>query len=422
MLNFIIKGIFRDRHRYLFPLIIVSVGVAILVFFLAFMQGYMDGFLRYNARFETGHVKIVTKAYAERISQKPYDLGLLDIGQDFAHWRQAYPQLDWVQRISFGALLDVPDQGGETRAQGEVAGFAIDIFNSPQERSRMNLDKTLKLGRMPSASGEIILSHAAFQKLELRLGDSITLIGATVHGSMSMMNFRVVGTADFGIVALDRGAVVADISDIRTMLDMICGAGEVLGFFKDGKYNRREVKKLTTDFNARFSGEDEFAATMLSLEEQNNLGYLIKIMDDALGSMSIVFIAILAIVLWNSGLMNGIRRWGEFGVRLAIGERKIDVYRSLVFEALILGVIGSLIGTLLGALISLYFQKHGFDMTAYGQNSSLMGENIVYTSITTANLVVGFLPGIVATVLGAALAGIAIFKRKTSQLFKELET
>jgi len=161
---------------------------------------------------------------------------------------------------------------------------------------------------------------------------------------------------------------------------------------------------------------------MISLSEQNNMGYLIRVMDQSFGIMASIFVLIMGIVLWNSGLMNGIRRWGEFGVRLAVGERKSHVYRSLLLEAVVIGIVGSAIGALLGALISLYFKKNGIDLTAYGQNTTIVADNVIYTTISLPMLLTAFIPGVFSTLLGAALAGIAIFKRQTSQLFKELET
>ncbi len=422
MLKFLIKGIFRDRHRYLFPLVLVSVGIAILVFMLSFITGYMDSFLDHNASYQTGHVKVVTRSYAEMINLKPIDAALLEIGPELEQWREAYPQLEWVRRVTFGALLDVPDSTGLTREQGDVAGFAIDIFNNPDEVERLKLESSLVSGEVPSEPGEILISHKAFEELNLRLGDPVTLIGSTVYGAMAMRNFKVSGSVEFGISALDTGAVVADISDVASMFDMPGGAGEILGFFRHGEYRDREAGELRDDFNSRFSGEGEFDPVMLTMMEQNNLGYFMKVMDESLGIMGLVFIILLGIVLWNSGLMNGIRRWGEFGVRLAIGERKAHVYRSLLGEAVVIGVVGSIIGIVLGGLISLYFQKNGFDMTAYGQNTTIAANNIIYTKLNAEVILTAFIPGILATVLGAALAGIAIFKRQTSQLFKELET
>jgi putative ABC transport system permease protein len=140
-----------------------------------------------------------------------------------------------------------------------------------------------------------------------------------------------------------------------------------------------------------------------------------------MGWMALVFVFIMGIVLWNSGLMNGIRRYGEFGVRLAIGEQKRQVYLGLLTEAFIVGIVGSCIGLVLGLGISLYFNKNGMDVSAYNRNTSILSENMVYTSITLKALIISFIPGVLSTLLGAALAGSAIYKRQTSQLFKELE-
>ena len=41
--------------------------------------------------------------------------------------------------------------------------------------------------------------------------------------------------------------------------------------------------------------------------------------------------------------------------------------------------------------------------------------------ITPEAYYIGFIPGVLATFIGTALAGLGIYKRKTAQLFKELQ-
>ncbi len=422
MFSFILKGILRDRSRSLFPVIIVAAGVLIIVFTLAFMQGYTVSMIRQNARFETGHVKIVTNAYAELITQKPYDLGLLDVGEELKQWQDAYPELSFVQRINFVALLDIPDSDGNTRAQGDVIGFALELLTDGADIKNMNLQEGLVRGKIPTSRGEILLSETAYQRLSLAIGDTITLIGSTIYGAMAIQNFELCGTLNFGYEAMDRGGVIADISDIQHFLDMEDGAGEILGFFTDGKYSGKRAEIVKTDFNNRFSDPlDEYAPVMLGLEDQNNMKAILKMMDLSLGIMTMVFIAIMGIVLWNSGLMNGIRRYGEIGVRLAMGEEKKHLYAAMIIESVFVGIIGSLIGTVLGLLLSWYFNIFGLDVGAYNRESAFLSENVVYTAIDIKTSLWGFIPGVLATMLGAMLAGLVIFKRKTSQLFKELE-
>lgn len=423
MFRFLLLGVLRDRHRYLFPILIVGSGVLIMVFMLALMSGYTDSFIRLNSGFETGHLKVVTRAYAKLLNQRPYDLGLLNVQTDLERWKETYPQLEWSERIKFGALLDVPDAHGETREQGDVAGFAVDLLSSSRERKLLSLDKALVSGKIPARPAELLLSDKAFQRLRLKLGDTVTLITSDIYGSLAMQSFRVVGTINFGVEALDRGAVIADIEDIRTMLDMEGGAGEILAFFKSGKYVQKDVARLRDDFNARYSvPEDEYAPVMLAMSDQNNTGYFLSLMDNVLGIFSLVFIIILGIVLWNSGLMNGIRRYGEFGIRLAVGESKLHIYWTLLLEAAIVGVVGSGIGIVLGLLLSWYFNIHGMDVSVFTRNSTLLTEDVIYTFISPQTALTGLIPGVLSTLLGAALAGLAIFRRQTSQLFKELET
>jgi putative ABC transport system permease protein len=129
----------------------------------------------------------------------------------------------------------------------------------------------------------------------------------------------------------------------------------------------------------------------------------------------------MSLVLWNAGLLGGLRRYGEVGVRLAMGESKGHVYRSLLAESVLIGLIGSVAGTALGLALSYWTQANGFDVSGFMKNSSMMMPGVFRTEVTSDSFYVGFVPGLFATFIGTALAGIGIYKRKTSQLFKELE-
>jgi putative ABC transport system permease protein len=50
-----------------------------------------------------------------------------------------------------------------------------------------------------------------------------------------------------------------------------------------------------------------------------------------------------------------------------------------------------------------------------------MFPNVVHARITPTDYYIGFIPGVISTVVGTMLSGVGIYKRKTAQLFKELE-
>jgi putative ABC transport system permease protein len=107
---------------------------------------------------------------------------------------------------------------------------------------------------------------------------------------------------------------------------------------------------------------------------------------------------------------------------LAIGEDKGHVYRSMIGEALLVGFFGSAIGTLFGLAISYYIQMQGIDISGMLQDASMVMPDVLRTQVTFGSFYIGFIPGLLATLLGTAISGIGIYKRQTSRLAKEMES
>jgi putative ABC transport system permease protein len=151
------------------------------------------------------------------------------------------------------------------------------------------------------------------------------------------------------------------------------------------------------------------------------MGQYVTMSEVWVNYISIVFVFAMSLVLWNAGLLGGLRRYGEVGIRLAMGEEKGHVYRTLIYESVMIGLAGSLIGTLLGLFFAWLIQKYGIDISGLMKGSSIMMPTTVRARITPADFYLGFIPGLISTVIGTMLSGIGIYKRQTARLFKELE-
>lgn len=423
MKYFLIKGIFKDKSRSLLPIIVVSIGVFLTVLMHSWVFGVIGDSIEIGANFNTGHVKITTKAYAEDAGQLPNDLALLEIDELNNRLKIDFPRIEWVDRIRFGALIDVPNENGETRAQAISVGWGIDLLNpKSSDIKRFNLESSLKQGKLPQNRGEALITLEFAQKFDVKPGDIFTLIGTTMDGSMSFSNYVVSGTVTFGVGVLDRGAIIIDIEDARNSLAMIDGASEILGFLPSGIYEKNAAEKVRQQFQAQYyDSSDEFSPYMQTLHEQDGMGELIDYSSYISFLLIFIFVFSMSIVLWNAGLLGGLRRYSEFGVRLALGEYKSHIYGTLLFEALIIGTTGSLIGTFLGLTLSYYIHSVGIDMSSFMPQSSIMMPTVVRTHVTSVSYYLGFIPGILSIVLGNALAGIGIYKRNTAKLFNELE-
>jgi putative ABC transport system permease protein len=275
---------------------------------------------------------------------------------------------------------------------------------------------------MPSREGEILISDVFAAKLDVKPGDQVTLMSSSMFGSMAMQNYRIVGTLNFGIVAMDRSAMIMDIRDAQAVLDMYDAAGEILGYFGNNVYSDKRAKEMVRMFNTRYEHDmDEFAPTMLRLAEQNGLDSMLEYVSSFIGAFIAIFVFAMSIVLWNAGLIGGLRRYGEVGLRLAIGENKGHVFRSMIIESLLIGLLGSVLGTAIGLSLSFYLQEVGFDISDMMKNVTMMVPSVFRAHVTPQAYYIGFIPGLFSTVLGTALAGIGIYRRNTAMLFKELE-
>ena len=427
MIKFLTKGLLRDRTRSFFPVLVITISVAIVVFASGFMTGMMNNLLLDTAVILSGHEKIVTRAYHEENMLLPNDLALLDTDELVDKLEKEYPNLFWTPRITFAGLLDVPDERGETKSQGPVIGFGIDFFSEGSRQVEIwELERNLVSGTLPVSKNDALISSKLADKLNILLGEKVTFIGSTMDNAFTTYNYNIVGTFNLRKGQTDRQMMLVDISGAREALDMDNAASAIFGFMHDLFYDDAAVVALRTNYNKIESDSlDIFSPFMLALRDGNQMGAVVDMSNAMLAIMGSVFLVIVMVVLWNMGLMNGLRRYGEVGLRLAIGEPKGHVYRSLIIEALIIGLFGTIIGTGLGLSITYYVQENGIDYTKGIEalsNSSMVMPNIFYAQVTPDLLYIGFFPGVLATVFGTMLAGLAIYKREMSQLFKELET
>ena len=484
MIRFLAKGLVRDRSRSLFPLLAIIITVTLVIFGIGFMEGAMNNFLQSTAVISSGHVKVVTKAYKKESNQLPNDLALFDIENIIQTLIDMYPDYFWTPRITFGGLLDVPDKNGETKEQAPVFALGIDFFSEKSRQVEIwELEKCLISGRLPKDRDDALVSTKLAKQLGIGSGSSITLIGSTMDNAFTTYNFNVVGTFNLYKGQTDRQMMLVDISGARQALDMEDAASEILGYHNSLYYHDEEAVTIRKHFNITYSDsiaqilrneeskdilsymngwneintieksklpqqrsnalfdnqmydnseewgelsvEDPsiYTPTMVALRDDSQLATMVDFSTVALGVMAGIFLVIVMIVLWNMGLMNGLRRYGEIGLRLAIGESKGQVYRSMISEAILIGFVGTLIGTIFGISITYYVQEFGIDYSeAINQLSTTMVmPNVFYAKVTPELYYIGFIPGVLATVLGTMLAGLAIYKREMSQLFKELET
>jgi putative ABC transport system permease protein len=427
MIRFLTKGLLRDRSRSLFPVLVITLTVTLVIFSIGFMKGTMNSLLLDTAVILTGHEKVVTRAYHEESQLMPNDLALLDVDHLVHELNQNHPEFFWSPRITFAGLLDVPDENGETKEQGPVLALGIDFFSDESREVEIwELERSLVSGRLPENRDDALISSKLADQLNIQAGEQVTFIGSTMDNAFTTYNFTVTGTFNLRKGQTDKQMMLVDLSGARAALDMDNAASAIFGFAHSLYYDDEAAVELRSKYNETHSDSlDIFSPFMLALRDGNQMGSMVDISNAMMAIMGGIFLVVVMVVLWNMGLMSGLRRYGEVGLRLALGESKGQVYRSMISEAVIIGLAGTAMGTGIGLALTYYVQENGIDYTKGMEalsSSSMVMPNIFYAQVTPDLFYIGFIPGVLATVLGTMLAGLAVYKREMAQLFKELET
>ena len=428
MIDFLFKGLIRDKSRSFFPVIIITLIVSIIIFFSGFLNGVYNSLFLNTAILNSGHVKVVTHAYNLEHQLLPNDLALLDIDSKLNQLENTYEDYIWTPRITFAGLLDVPDENGETLSQSPVIGLGVDFFS--EESKQLGIwdlkDKIIE-GNFLNQNNQVLLSEKLSKRLEVFPGDVVTFIGATMYGGFTTYNLKVTGIFDLNLGPVDKDMMIVDFQGAQEILDMEQenAASEILGYDKKLFFSDENTVRIRKDFNSNYSSSnDEYRPVMLALRDSNQMSTIVDFSDVIMSIILGLFLVVVTLVLWNMGIMSGLRRYGEIGMRLAIGETKGHVFKSMVIESVIIGFFGSIMGTTLGILLTSYLQKVGIDYSKAIDSlssSNFAMPNVFYPQVTPDLFYIGFIPGILATVFGTMLAGRAIYKREMAQLFKELE-
>ncbi len=431
MIRWLIKGIARDKTRSLFPFLVVTAGVSLMIFFIGFMDGIFADMIDMTANLDTGHLRFVNRPFYEEEFLSPMDRAL-PAKTETGRWLEenSDPRVRWSPRIRWAAIMDVPDDQGETKHQTPVLGMAMDLLSKDTpELARLKLADSIVAGRLPNAPRELIAGHQLAETLQLELGRPVTLIGQSFDGGLATDNYTVVGFVRFGVAAMDKKMALIDIKDAEETFYMQDMVTDWLGFlpaevgYREYAGFKHALQERMTGLLARppaaWAADDE--PIVLSILEQRNLQSLVRTFEMVKNVVVIIFVVLMTLVLWNAGLLNGIHRYGEMGLRLAMGETHRALVASLGMEALLIGVIGSATGCLIGGAIVYYLQEVGVNMGDAFAKTGMMLSDVARGRLSVSGFVLGIVPGMTASVLGSLIASMAVFKRSEANLFRELE-
>ncbi len=250
-------------------------------------------------------------------------------------------------------------------------------------------------GRAPRAAGELALSAKAFKDERLKLGDTVTAVGAD-----GAQPFRLVGSATFGDVDTVAGFPAAVVT-LPTAQALAGRRGELDTISIAGAPGVAPAR-LRASVSAALSGErvevrtgaQDAAQQTADLEE--SFGFI----RTALLVFGGIALFVGAFVIYNTFTITVAQRTRELALLRTLGASRRQVLRSVVLEAGLIGVVASVLGLLGGLLLAPGLRGL---MKAVGADLPATA-SVVETRTIVVALVVGVLVTVLASLVPALRA------------------
>ncbi|WP_284010021.1 ABC transporter permease [Haloarcula pelagica] len=228
-------------------------------------------------------------------------------------------------------------------------------------------------GRVPETwrSGAAVGPDLA-ETLDVGVGDSVTVDGET---------YRVVAvlesTSRSSLVRTD-SAVVLPQSQVET-------DGYQSAIIRE---DSPEAAFRTADsLDAELNGRKELYAVQDAEQAIERFNQQMAQIDTFLLGVGGVSMLVAAVSILNVMLMSTIERRGEIGVLRAVGYHRLDVLRLMLNEAMLLGVVGAVLGVGLSVLLGMAI------------NAQLLSDPLAFTAEALRYTVVGFVFGTASSFL-----------------------
>ena len=246
------------------------------------------------------------------------------------------PDVEYAEPFlsAFERIYTIDDEGEEIRPQGPPV--LTSSWNGPSPVSVW----TLIDGR-PPASGEIAIDTTQAANNDLQLGDTIR-VGA--QGSAELREFEIVGTVQFGDVT--GTAPYFNLFDLTTMQDLLDEQGQIDGIALNAAAGVSS-EQLFESVNAALASEPglETVLGQVLVDEQNaEFAEFIDILGYILLGFAIVVLFVSIFIIYNTFAILIGQRIRQFGLLRSIGATGRQLTSMVMIEALIIGIVASIIG------------------------------------------------------------------------------
>lgn len=207
-----------------------------------------------------------------------------------------------------------------------------------------NLEDKMIDGRLPNSDYEIVLGKNLKSLLSIDIDDTITFDSPVLDNE----TFTIVGFFDFKVNEINNTWVLTTLNTVQTILDKPNSVSSIeIQLFEvfDAEATEIEITDVL---------DDEYLVSTWIAENEELLSGL---QGQSISSLMIQIFVIISVVLGISSVLaiTVLQKSRQLGILKAMGIKDNDASKIFLFEGLILGVFGAVVGILFGIGLSYMF-------------------------------------------------------------------
>jgi len=387
------RSIWRNPRRSALTSAATAFGLGAFLFLYAFTDGFFEQMINNSIDFSTSHVQIEPQGYRAELSPA------LFISQPQAMLAQALQHpavIAAAPRIQVEAMISSPTQTEPLLLTG------VDASLEPQVT---RLNSVMIEGRylQTDSAMDIVLGQKLVDELGVRLGEKVVVTTQLADASLGSAAYRLVGIYQTDNALFDRTLAFIGLQPAQALLAMPDSVSTITLRLRNRELSQQVAEELNqglSNTNYQAQSWQQIMPVLVQMVDVSRLMFYMVIV--------IVFF-VVAIGVANTLFMSVLERTREFGVMLAVGTEPRFIVRMVVYEAVILGLMGIFLGLVLGILLVAYY-RDGMDLSSFaGATGTIPGlTDVIYPVLMLSHLwlptVLLFVTGMVAAFFPAARA------------------
>jgi ABC-type lipoprotein release transport system permease subunit len=366
------RNMWRNWRRTAIALVAIVLGLILLLSFDGLIKGSDQAIFGNAVRLYGGNLQVHARGFRAKANRLP----LLPLENADAVIQAARAQPNVVaatKRIATAGIVS---------SHGNALPVAITAIEPAIEAPLSLQAENVTQGRFLSdEDGDaILIGQGLAERLEVGLGDKVTLLGRSKNELMRQHTMTIVGIYDLHTPEVEKGSVFIPLIDAQTLYNLRGQATEAAIFLQQVGTEDSAISAL----QAQLPGYEVDSWQTLRPEIRQTL-------DSKLAFTSFIGLVVLIIAgigILNLMLMAVFERTREMGVLAALGMKGRQIMGLFLLEGVFIGIVGAIIGCTLGALLIGWVGKVGIDLSAasgMGEVMALLGDRL-YPIITPADL------------------------------------